>query len=56
MKDISELCVEGSVNDGVDSTVDVAQPRYHGDQSGANFAGHAQHVGHMYHKERRPTG
>lgn len=36
VKDISELSVEGSVDDWVDGAVDVAEPRYHGDEGGTD--------------------
>lgn len=38
VKDIPELCVEGGVDDRVDGAVDVAKPRYHGDEGGADVA------------------
>lgn len=36
MKDVPKLGIEGGVDDRVDGTVDVAEPRYHGDEGGAN--------------------
>lgn len=36
MEHIPELCVEGGVDDGVDSTVDVAEPCDHRDEGGAD--------------------
>ena len=56
MKDIPELGVEGSVDDGVDGAVDVAQPSHHGDKRRADVARLAQHVGDVHHEERCPAG
>ena len=56
VKDIPELGVEGGVDDGVDGAVDVAQPRHHGDERGADVARLAQHIGDVHHEERRPAG
>lgn len=36
MENVPELCVEGGVDDRVDSTVDVAKPCYHGDEGGTD--------------------
>ena len=56
VKDVPELYVEGGVDDGVDSTVDVPQPGHHRDQRGPDVAGHTQHLGDMHHKEGCPAG
>lgn len=36
LKDVPELRVEGGVDNRVHCAVDVAEPRYHGDEGGAN--------------------
>lgn len=56
VKDVPELCVEGGVDDRVDGTVDVAEPRYHGDEGWANLTGGTQHLSDMNNEEWRPTG
>lgn len=56
MKDIPELHVEGSVDDGVDGTVHVTKPRDHADQSWPDVTWLTQRLSHMDHEERSPAG
>lgn len=56
VKDVPELRIEGGVNDWVDGAVDIAEPRYHGDEGGSDVTWLTQHIGDMDDEERCPTG
>ncbi len=56
VKDISELHIEGSVDDGVDGTVHVTEPCDHTDQRRPDVTWLAQRLSHMNHEERSPAG
>lgn len=55
MKDIPKLHIEGGVDDGVDSAVDVTQPRDHADQRRPDVTWRAQHLSYMDHEEGSPA-
>lgn len=56
VKDVPELNVEGSVDNGVDGAVNVTKPRDHANQCWSNITRLAQCLSHMNHEERSPAG
>lgn len=56
VKDVPELSIKGSVDDGVDSTVDITKPCDNADQCWPNVTWLAQYFRHVDYKEGRPTG
>lgn len=56
VKDIPELNVKRCIDDWVDGAVDIAKPRYHGDEGGADVTWLTQDLGDVDDEERCPTG
>lgn len=54
-EELSELCIEDGVNDGVESAVDVPQPGYGAHQIGGDIAGLAHSPGGVHHKKGGPA-